>query len=108
MIKNSIRVGMVTDSLVTDIEGNQMRKKRVDVSSRYTADVDAVSIILEFEDGVYPHVSITEITMSEHHITPEEIADGVTFIDQLIDGLLREKDNLINTYCQEEIAKEIA
>ena len=108
MITNGIRVAMVSDSLVTDDEGNQMRKKRVEVSSRYNSEVDAVSIHLEFEDGVYPHFSRTDITLSEHHITPEEIADGVTFIDQLIDGLLREKDNLINTYCQEEIAKEIA
>ena len=108
MITNGIRVAMVSDSLVTDDEGNQMRKKRVTVESRYNSEVDAVSIHLEFEDGVYPHFSRTEITLAEHHITPEEIADGVTFIDQLIDGLLREKDNLINKYCQEQIAKEIA
>lgn len=108
MITNGIRVAMVSDSLVTDDEGNQMRKERVTVESRYNSEVDAVSIHLEFEDGVYPHFSRTEITLSEHHITPKEIADGVTFLDQLIDGLLREKDNLINTYCQEEIAKKIA
>jgi hypothetical protein len=99
---------MVSDSLVTDDEGNEMRKKRVEVRSSYTESADAVTIKLGFEDGVYPHYSQTELVISEHHITPEEIADGVTFIDQLIDGLLREKDNLINTYCQEEIEKEIA
>ena len=108
MMSNRIRVSMVSDSLVTDDEGNQMRKKRVTVDSRYSPEVDFVTIHLEFVDGVYPHYSTTEISISEHYITPEEIADGVTFIDQLVDGLLREQDNLINAYCQEEIEKEIA
>ena len=53
-------------------------------------------------------INVLEIIMTEEAVNDKDIGNDISNLIQLIDGLLREKDNLINTYCQEEIAKEIA